>query len=165
MPSKRRNFSSNRRSASSGKSAIGIILIGIFKLVKGLALLFVGFGLQHLLHRDLAQTVNHWVEILRVDPDNRYVHQAINRATNISPKQLRELSVGTFVYAALLLTEGIGLLRRKHWAEYFTVITTGLLLPLEIYELARHGTPAKVVVLVINILVVVYLAMRLRRSA
>lgn len=154
---------SSRRDSGGDKSAAGIILIGLFKLVKGIALLFVGFGAQHLLHRDVAHTVNHWVEMLRVDPDNHYVHLAINRVTNINPKQLRELSVGTFVYAALLLTEGIGLLRRKHWAEYFTVITTGLLIPLEIYELAKHITPAKVAILLINLLVVVYLAMRLRR--
>ncbi len=157
MPQKRRN-------ARGGKSAAGILLIGLFKLLKGVALLFAGFGAHHLLHRDAGQTVNHWVEMLRVDPDNHYVHLAINRITNISPRQLRELSVGTFIYAALLLTEGVGLLRRKRWAEYFTVITTGLLIPLEIYELARHGTPAKVAILLINILVVVYLAMRVKRK-
>ncbi len=165
MPPKRKRYSAKGRAASSGQSAAGIILIGIFKLVKGVALLLVGFGAHHLLHRDVAQTVNHWVEMFRVDPENHFVHQAITRATNISPKHLRELSVGTFIYAALLLTEGIGLLRRKHWAEYFTVITTGLLIPPEIYELAKHGTPAKVAVLIINLLVVVYLAMRLKRRA
>ncbi len=163
VPQRSRNAGARKRTASHGKSATGILLIGIFKLVKGLALLFVGLGAQHLLHRDIAHTVNHWVQMLRVDPDNHYVHLAINRVTNISPKQLREFSVGTFVYAALLLTEGVGLLRRKRWAEYFTVITTGLLIPIEIYELVKHVTLAKVAILLINILVVVYLAMRLRR--
>lgn len=118
-----------------------------------------------MLHRDVAQQVNHLVQILRVDPENHYVHLAMARVANVSPKQLREVSAGTFFYAALLLTEGIGLLRRKHWAEYFTVITTAFLIPLEVYELARHVTAAKVAVLVINILIVIYLAMRLRRAA
>lgn len=165
MPSRRRSSSSSRPAKSKGKSSAGIILIGLFKLLKGIALIFVGLGAHHLLHRDVGETVNHWVEMVRIDPDNHFVHQAINRVTNISPKQLRELSVGTFIYAALLLTEGIGLLLRKHWAEYFTVITTGMLIPLEIYELAKHGTPAKVAILILNVLVVVYLAMRLKRRA
>ncbi|MDQ6677893.1 MAG: DUF2127 domain-containing protein [Acidobacteriota bacterium] len=147
------------------KSAAGILLIGLFKLVKGFALLAIGVGALRLLHRDVAQQVNHWVQVLRVDPENHYVHLAMSRVANVSPRQLREVSAGTFFYAALLLTEGIGLLRRKHWAEYFTVISTALLIPLEVYELARHLTPAKVAVLAINILIVIYLAMRLRRAA
>ncbi len=147
------------------RSSAPILLIGLFKLIKGIALVTVGFGLHHLLHRDVAQTVNHWVQVLRVDPENRYFHKAISRATNVSPKQLRELSVGTFFYAALLLTEGVGLLMRKHWAECFTVITTGLLVPLEVYELTKHVTTAKIAVLAINLVIVVYLAMRLKREA
>ncbi len=51
--------------------------------------------------------------------------------------------MGTFLYAGLFLIEGTGLLLRKHWAEYFTIITTGLFIPLEVYELARHFTVVK----------------------
>ena len=139
-------------------------MIGIFKLLKGLALLLIGLGLQRLLHRDVAEAVTHWVQLLRVDPDNRYVHLAISRVTDISPRQLRELSIGTFVYAALLITEGVGLLRQKRWAEYLTVISTALLIPLELYELGKHATAGKFAVLIINIVVVAYLAMRLKQK-
>ena len=95
-----------------------IVLIGLFKLFKGISLLILGFGLLRLLHRDIATVVEHWVEVLRVDPDNRFIHRGLVRIFNVTPKQLRELSAGTFVYAAIFLTEGTGLLARKHWAEY-----------------------------------------------
>jgi uncharacterized membrane protein (DUF2068 family) len=104
----------------------------------------------------------HWVQVLRVDPDNRYIHGMLVRIFRVTPKQLRELSVGTFIYAGLFLTEGFGLLLRKHWAEYFTIITTGLFIPLEIYEVARHFTVTKVVVTAINVLIVWYLVVRVR---
>ena len=52
---------------------------------------------------------------------------------------------------------------RKHWAEYFTVITTAALIPLELYELARHFSWAKIVVLLVNIAIVVYLITRVRK--
>jgi uncharacterized membrane protein (DUF2068 family) len=55
-----------------------------------------------------------------------------------SIRSLGELSVRTFLYAGLFTTEGIGLLLRKCWAEYFTIVTTGGLIPLEVYELWRH---------------------------
>jgi uncharacterized membrane protein (DUF2068 family) len=80
----------------------------------------------------------------------------------VTPKQLRELSVGTFIYAGLFMTEGLGLLLRKRWAEYFTIVTTGGLIPVEIYELARHFTMAKTIVAVVNILIVWYLVARVR---
>jgi uncharacterized membrane protein (DUF2068 family) len=140
------------------------LLIGLFKLLKGLLLVAAGFGALKFLHKDLAASVNHWVDVLRIDPENRFIHPILAKIFAVSPKQLRELSVGTFIYAAVLLTEGIGLLLRKHWAEYFTVISTGIFIPLEIYELARHFTAVKVLVLLINVAIVVYLIGQLRRE-
>jgi uncharacterized membrane protein (DUF2068 family) len=139
-----------------------LFLIGLFKLFKALLLIVVGIGALKLLHKDLAGTVMHWTQLLRVDTDNRYIHGVLVRIFRVTPKQLRELSVGTFIYAGLFLTEGCGLLLRKHWAEYFTIITTGLFIPLEIYELVRHFTVVKLVVTVINALIVWYLVARVR---
>ena len=145
------------------QSAAVLILIGLFKLVKALALIAVGIGALRLLHKDIAETVQHWVEMLRVDPDNHYIHRMMARAFAVTPKQLKELSVGTFFYAALLGTEGVGLLMRKHWAEYFTVISTAVFIPLEVYELFKHFTAVKVGVLAINVAIVWYLIARIRR--
>ena len=143
-------------------SSTGILLIALFKLLKGLLLIAVGIGALHLLHKDVAEVVSHWIDVLRVDPDNRLIHGTMTRLFSVTPNQLKALGVGTFFYAALLLTEGIGLLMRKHWAEYFTVITTAALIPLEIYELVQHFSAAKIVVLLVNIAIVVYLIARLR---
>lgn len=140
----------------------GILLIGLFKLLKGLLLVAVGIGALKLLHKDVAAVVNHWVQILRVDPDNRFIHRLLAKVFAVSPRQLKELSVGTFFYASLLLTEGVGLLLRKHWAEYFTVITTAALIPLEVYELAHKFTAVRVGVTLVNVAIVWYLAQGLR---
>ena len=69
--------------------------------------------------------------------------------------------ISEFVYALLFATEGTGLLLRKHWAEYFTVVVTGSFMPFEIWELARHATVTRGAALVINALVVVYLIVRI----
>ncbi len=139
-----------------------LLLIGLFKLFKALLLIAAGIGAIKLLHKDLASTAMHWVQVLRVDPDNRYIHGILVRIFRITPKQLKELSVGTFIYAGLFLTEGTGLLLRKHWAEYFTIITTGAFIPIEVYELVRHFTVTKLVVTVVNVLIVWYLVARVR---
>ena len=143
-------------------SGLVLVLIGIFKLLKALLLIAVGIGAIHLLHKDVAGAVTHWITVLRVDPDNRYLHGFLTKIFRVTPKQLKELSVGTFFYAGLFATEGVGLLLRKRWAEYFTIVTTGALIPIEIFELARHFTAAKLVVLFINALIVWYLVKRVR---
>jgi len=151
------------KSASSREGTTTLLVIALFKLVKGLLLLAVGVGAIRLLHRDVAETVMRWIDVLRVDPDNRLIHRLLTHVLWASPNQLRALSVGTFVFAGLYLTEGTGLLLRKKWAEYFTIITTAGLIPLAIYEMARHLTAAKVAVLAVNVAIVVYLVVRVRR--
>ena len=152
----------SKKQSSKEPFSFVLFLIGVFKLFKALLLIVAGIGAIRLLHKDLASTAMHWVQVLRVDPDNRYIHGVLVRIFRVTPKQLRELSVGTFIYAGLFLTEGFGLLLRKHWAEYFTIITTGLFIPLELYELARHFTVTKLVVTVVNVLIVWYLVARVR---
>ncbi len=146
-----------------GSSDFWIFLIGLFKLFKGISLLLIGFGLLHLMHRNVASVAQHWIEVLRVDPDNRFVHRAIARIFRVTPRQLEELSAGTFLYSAIFLTEGSGLLTRKRWAEYMTVISTSLFVPLEVYEIYHRFTWLKVVVTLVNLLIVWYLVVRLRR--
>ena len=150
------------KAAPQRPARTGILLIGLFKLLKGFLLVAVGIGALKLLHKDVAAVAEHWVRVLRADPDNRFIHRALTKIFAVSPRQLRELSIGTFFYASLLLTEGVGLLMRKHWAEYFTVITTGVLIPLEVYELIHRFTAVKVVVTLVNVAIVWYLVEGLR---
>jgi uncharacterized membrane protein (DUF2068 family) len=142
----------------------GLRLIAAFKLLKALALIAVGIGALKLLHKDTAAIVEHWVNVFRVDPHNHYINLLLDKLSILDDRRLKELSIGTFVYAGIFLVEGVGLALKKRWAEYFTIITTSSLLPVEIYELARRVSAGKVLALVINLAVVVYLVMELRRS-
>jgi uncharacterized membrane protein (DUF2068 family) len=139
-------------------------LIGGFKLAKGLLLLAVGVGALRLLHHDVASALASLIAQLHVDPDNRYVDRAFTALLSLDDRRLKEISAGTFFYAALLLTEGTGLLLGRRWAEYFTVVVTGSFIPLEVYELAKHITLTRLSVIGINIAIVWYLVVRLRRE-
>jgi uncharacterized membrane protein (DUF2068 family) len=72
------------------------------------------------------------------------------------------IAVAGIAYAALEATEGIGLAMRRRWAEYLTVIATGILIPYEAYEVVIHVTLFKVGALLLNLAVVGYLAYRKR---
>jgi uncharacterized membrane protein (DUF2068 family) len=72
------------------------------------------------------------------------------------------LAIVAIAYALLEGTEGVGLAMRRRWAEYLTVIATGLLIPYEAYEVIHHATLFKVGALLLNVAVVGYLAWRKR---
>ena len=139
-----------------------ILLIALFKLVKAVLLIMVGVGVFKLLHRDVAQVVEHWVNLLQVDPDNQHIQNIVQKLSFIDDRKLKEIGVGTFCYAALFLTEGTGLLLRKRWAEYFTIIVTASFLPFEVYEMVREPSVVKAVVIVTNIAILIYLGLRVR---
>ncbi len=122
----------------------------------------VGVGTLKLLHKDVAGVLEHWVTMLGFDPGNQYIGRALEKAANLSPDKIKGLGIVSFIYAGLFLTEGIGLWLEKRWAEWFTIIITSSLVPVEVYEILRHPTPIKILVLVINVAVVGYLFYRIR---
>jgi uncharacterized membrane protein (DUF2068 family) len=149
---------------SGKKKSRGLMVIAVYKLVEGVALLALGFGALHFLHSDVAKQVAHWIDVLRGDPHNRYLIWLLQKLSKVDEHRLRQLSVGTFTYAGVRLCEGTGLAFGKRWAEWLTIATTASLLPVEVYEIYVHPTWARVVVLLLNIAIVAYLVWELRRS-
>jgi len=139
------------------------MLIAAFKLLKGLALLAVGIAVHMLANKNLVAEAQRWVDMFRVDPHNHYLHLLLEKLTSVDAHKLHALSVGTFIYSALFLTEGVGLFLRKRWAEFLTVISTAGLVPLELYELFHKPTFIRALLLLINLAVVVYLIFEIRR--
>lgn len=141
-------------------------VIAIYKLLHAAFFIAVGLGLLKLRHHDVVQILNTYVIIpYHLDPENRLVDWALERASEVTPHGLILLSYAAFFYAALFAAEGIGLYLRKHWAEYLVVVVTGSLLPFEIYEMYIYATWWKLVIIVGNFLIVGYLIHRLRLDA
>jgi uncharacterized membrane protein (DUF2068 family) len=153
---------SSSRRGRRGRGDAVVWTIAAFKLLKGLLLLAVAIGALTLIDENVASRAKSLIASLRVDPQNRFIHALLVKLTRVDNQKLEAISAGSFFYSALLLTEGVGLFLRKHWAEYFTIIVTGSLIPLEIYELVEKFSKTKVAVLVINVAVVVYLIVRIR---
>lgn len=137
--------------------------IALFKFLKAALLIAISVGIFKAVHKDVGEIAERWVQALRLDPGNRFVDAALGRISNLSPAQIKKLGLGGLVYAGLFLTEGIGLWLLKPWGEWVTVIITGSLVPVEIYEMYRHLSGLKVAVLVLNVATVAYLIYRIRQ--
>ena len=139
-------------------------LIASFKLLKGVLLAVAALKVLRLVHEDLELAGYQLAMRLHLDPEGRLVEPILRRLLDVDPSALHHFSVGALAYAGLLLTEGVGLMRGKRWAEYLTVIATSCLVPFEIYELSRRFTVTRLVVAVVNLAIVAYLVVLLRRQ-
>jgi uncharacterized membrane protein (DUF2068 family) len=148
----------------AGSRDRGLLLIGLFKLAKAIFFFGVGVGAIHLLHKDLEDEVMRLALKFKFDPESRFVSLLLDKVDLIDAHRLRQISVATFGYSALALTEGVGLLLEKVWAEYLTLILTVSFLPWELYELARRPDWFRLSLLLINIAVLWYLIWLLRRK-
>ncbi|HEY8716371.1 MAG TPA: DUF2127 domain-containing protein [Candidatus Acidoferrum sp.] len=139
-------------------------LIALFKLVKAILLIITGIAALKLLHRDAWSTLAGWISVIGLDPGNRLLDAAMDKAELLSPHKIKFLGTGSFLYAGLFLTEGTGLWLQKRWGEWVTIIITGSLIPLEIYEIFHHLTAIKVGVLIINVAILAYLLHHIRTN-
>jgi uncharacterized membrane protein (DUF2068 family) len=137
-------------------------LIAVFKFLKAALLIALSVGVFKMVHKDIGEAAERWVEALRLNPGNHFVDAALVKISNLSPAQIKKLGLGGLVYAALFLVEGTGLWLLKPWGEWVTVVITGTGVPLEIYGIHRHPSGVKIAVLVINVAIVAYLIYDIR---
>lgn len=140
-----------------------LTLIGSFKLVKAVALATIATAIA-LRGPGIGASVRTLVEGLKIDPGNHHVNALIERVSGVPARTLHEIAFGTFLYAAIFATEGVGLLLRRRWAEYLTVVITASFLPFEAYEMIEKFTVVRLGALVVNAAIVAYLVWNLRRE-
>ncbi len=142
----------------------GLLLIGLFKLGKSILFFCIGLGAIHMLHKDLGDVVMRVATALKFDPESRFVTLLLDKVDLIDIHRLKLISLGTFSYSVIALTEGVGLVMEKVWAEYLTLILTVSFLPWELYELVRRPSWFRLSLLLINLAVLAYLMWLLRRK-
>ncbi len=86
----------------------------------------------------------------------------LNKLANVSTTELYVVGVLLALYTAVLAIEAVGLWMARRWAEYLTFVETAVLVPFEIYELTTRVSWLKILTLVINVAIVLYLAISKR---
>jgi uncharacterized membrane protein (DUF2068 family) len=84
------------------------------------------------------------------------VHE-LDRVFSLSGGRLHLVGAAIAAYALLEGVEAVGLWFAQRWAEYLTFVATASFVPLEIWELAHTVSWFKIVALVVNVAIAVYL--------
>jgi uncharacterized membrane protein (DUF2068 family) len=142
----------------------GLRLVAGFEAAKGFVVLAFGLGLFHLVHQDVGEAAERLVRHLHLDVDSHYPRIFIDAAARLDDTHLRLLATVALVYSVVRFVEGYGLWRDRRWAEWFGAISGAIYLPLEVYKLTEGITWPRVTVLLVNAIVVFYLAQLLVRK-
>jgi len=141
-------------------------IIALFKITKGLVLLFIGFSLLFLNARDVwIDKISDWVDAEVVLGHSKVVHFLLNNLQDVLVSgKLRATGLLALFYCAVLFTEGIGVYFQQRWAELLMISATGALIPLEVRHLWHHPTIASLLILLANCFIVWFLYLVLKRD-
>ena len=142
-------------------------VIALYKAAKTIGLILVAIAAFHLERSQNFEHLVHWLEQLSLSDSNGLRWKLVEKLQSMGPSKFVAIGLVALAYAAIFATEGIGLWLQKYWAEWFTVAATGSLIPLEIYEAVHRFSGFKLVALIANIAIVVYLvrvALQSRKS-
>ena len=131
-----------------------------FKAFKAVALTALGVVLLATRHEDPVDVLTRLALAVHIPLSSELFDHAIRFALNLTVRKQTAIAVTAFGYAALMGSEGIALYLRKPWARWFAIGATSSLLPIEGYEIVREVHPVRVLVLLGNITIVMYLLKR-----
>lgn len=138
--------------------------IGAYRLLKSALAVVGGLMVLRVEHRSLPAVALRWLNRLHVNPHSPFGHYVLRRVLQIRHSQMTWAAAFLFGYAAVGLVEGFGLIFRKTWAEWLTVVTTSALIPFEAWRLAHRQDWEHAIIVLLNVEVVAYLVWRIRRD-
>jgi len=142
----------------------GLRMVAAVEATKGMLVLAVGAGLFSLVHRDVQAAAEHVVRALHMNPASHTPQVFLELAEKLTSSRLQLLALGASAYATLHLVQAWGLWLGKRWAEWFTVVALGIYIPVELYELSKGFGWVKLSLLVVNLVIVAYVARVLWRT-
>jgi uncharacterized membrane protein (DUF2068 family) len=112
---------------------------------------------------DFGRLADRVMRAVELDPRRPFLHRIVLKLHHIHAGTVLVTGIAAAGYGALELAEGWGLWLDQLWAEYLTVIATSLLVPVELYELARKPSLLKAGGIAVNVAIVAFLAWNLRK--
>jgi uncharacterized membrane protein (DUF2068 family) len=138
----------------------GLRTVAAIEFTKGLLAVGAGLVFVELIRKDfdLQDAAQNLLYFLNIDPDRRLSQAFVHAAARIMDANVTVVLTITLLYATGRFIESYGLWRQRVWAEWLAIISGAVYLPFELYALIRHPTPVHWVILLINIVVVLYIA-------
>jgi uncharacterized membrane protein (DUF2068 family) len=146
------------------KKPAALLVIAFFKLAIAVFLILVAIGVLQLLRHNIEELLYPWFDKIGFDTSKNYIDDFLIRLLELSHWKVKLISAAALGYSLLFLVEGFGLYFDQKWAELFTIIVTSGFIPFEVYELFVKANWTKIIIIVINLCIIIYLVYRLRQK-
>lgn len=137
----------------------GTRAVALFEAAKGAIVVVAGLGLLALIHRDAQEVAEEIVRHSHLNPAKHFPRIFIDAMAAATDTRLWVMALTALFYAAVRFAEAYGLWHKRAWAEWFAILTGGIYLPVELYELTVSVTPVKTAVFLVNIFIVAWLSL------
>lgn len=135
----------------------GVRTVATVEFTKGVIVVLAGLGVFSMRHRDIWGVAESFLEFFHVNPYHRYVGVFIDLVYRVSDVRLWKIAVIAAIYAILRFVEAYGLWYVCPWAEWLALASGAAYVPFEAADLLRHPTWFRVLVIVVNLLIVLYM--------
>ncbi len=142
----------------------GVRTVATVEFTKGIIVVLAGLGVFSMRHKDLWGVAESFLEFLHANPHHHYVGVFIELVSRVSDVRLWKIAVVASVYVILRFVEAYGLWYALPWAEWLAIASGTIYIPFEVADLFRRLTAFRVLVLVVNLVIVLYI-LRLRVEA
>ncbi len=138
----------------------GLRTVALLEALKGVIALLVAYAFIHMIHKDVdfGDVAERILRFLHIGLHHHLAQQFLDAAGKLSDTHIATVLGLAVVYATLRFAEGYGLWKQRAWAEWLAIISGCLYIPFEVQRLFRHATWVHWLILLINILVVFYIA-------
>ena len=140
------------------RDKLGLRSVAAFEAIKGVLVLAVGFGVWHFRHRDVDDFVDRVISFFHLNPEGHLSNIFYRAAGHLTEKNLVLVAIGALVYSIIRFAEAYGLWKARAWAEWFALIAGTIYVPFEVHALMHHPNLIKWGILIINLLIIVYMA-------
>jgi len=138
----------------------GLRTVAIIEATKGVLVLLAAFGFFEIIHHniDLDAVAGNLLYFFHVNSNLRISHVVMRLAGRMMDADVLTVLTIATVYSSLRFIESYGLWRQRVWAEWLAIVSGAIYLPYELYKLVRRPNAIHWAILLINIVVVAYIA-------
>jgi uncharacterized membrane protein (DUF2068 family) len=137
----------------------GVRTVATWEFAKGVVIVLAGLGVFHMRHRDIWGVAESLLEFFHVNPLQHYVGVFIDVVYRVSNLHLWVIALVAAIYVTLRFIEAYGLWYIRPWAEWLAIASGTIYVPFEALDLLRRPSYFRLLVMVINIGIVLYMAM------
>lgn len=131
--------------------------VSLFELIKGLLVLVISFLLIFFNQTELNDSAIEIANSIHSVVISSLFYRGVTKVFMSDLNRNGVLIIFGILYSTLRLFEAYGLWFSKRWGFTIGILSTGIYLPFEVYEIFRHVTVVKVLITVLNLGILYYL--------